>query len=127
MKPLVILLVEDNPHNLFLFSNALRERGHQVIEANTGEKALLLGALHGPDIVLLDIGLPGMSGHGVAAELRAHPELVQCPIIAVTAHRLDPAQAEKEGIDSVIEKPVMPRDLATAVEAWWAENGRDRG
>jgi CheY-like chemotaxis protein len=126
-KPLVIMLVEDNPHNLFLFSTALRERGHQVIEANTGEKALLLGALHAPDIVLLDIGLPGMSGHGVAAELRAHPELADCPIIAVTAQRLDPISTEREGIAHVLEKPILPRDLAIAVEAWWAEHGGAQG
>lgn len=120
-KPLVILLVEDNPHNLFLFSTALRERGHQVVEANTGEKALLLGALHGPDLILLDIGLPGMSGMGVAAEIRAHPDMVDCPIIAVTAHRLDAQQAGREGIDHVIQKPVLPKELASEVERWWQD------
>jgi CheY-like chemotaxis protein len=120
-RPLVILLVEDNPHNLFLFSTALREHGHQVLEANSGEKALMLGALHRPDLVLLDIGLPGMSGHGVAAEIRAHPELADCPIIAVTAQRLDPAAARREGIGHVIEKPVLPDALAAEVDAWWQQ------
>jgi two-component system, LuxR family, sensor kinase FixL len=118
-KPLLILLVEDNPHNLFLFSNALRELGHQVVEADSGEKALLLGSSVGPDLVLLDIGLPGMSGYFVADELRAHPELADCPIIAVTAHRLEPRDLAQQGIDHVIQKPVSPRELAAEVEAWW--------
>ncbi|CAN5760740.1 response regulator [soil metagenome] len=117
---LLILLVEDNPHNLFLFATALRERGHQVVEANSGEKAILLGALHVPDLVLLDIGLPGMSGRGVASELRAHQEMADCPIIAVTAHRINAEEAARAGIDHVIQKPVLPRDLAEEVEAWWA-------
>lgn len=121
-KPLVILLVEDNPHNRFLFSMALREAGHQVVEAHSGEKALLLGSLHGPDLILLDIGLPGMSGQGVAVELRAHPELADCPIIAVTAHPLRPEELEALGIDHIIQKPVLPRDLTRMVEAWMTED-----
>jgi CheY-like chemotaxis protein len=120
-KPLVILLVEDNPHNLFLFSTALREAGHQVIEAHSGEKALLLGSLHGPDLILLDIGLPGMSGKGVAVELRAHPGLADCPIIAVTAQRLEKKDMEV-GLDHVIYKPILPKELAQQVEEWYQQH-----
>jgi CheY-like chemotaxis protein len=118
-KPLVILLVEDNIHNLFLFSTALREAGHQVIEAQSGEKALLLGSLHAPDLILLDIGLPGMSGQGVAVELREHPGLSRCPIIAVTAQHLELADMRAVGIDHIIHKPILPRDLAREVQEWY--------
>jgi CheY-like chemotaxis protein len=119
-KPLTILLVEDNPHNLFLFSMALREAGHQVIEAHSGEKALLLGSLNKPDLILLDIGLPGMSGQSVAVEIRAHPGLGDCPIIAVTAQRLEQKDMRDLGIDHIIHKPILPRDLTRLVGEWYS-------
>jgi CheY-like chemotaxis protein len=118
-KPLTILLVEDNPHNRMLFATALREHGHQVFEAPSGEKALLLGSLHEPDLILLDIGLPGVSGLGVATELRARPEFSRCPIIAVTAQRVPQVDLELAGIDHMIQKPVNPFELAGQVSAWW--------
>jgi DNA-binding response OmpR family regulator len=120
---LKILLVEDNPHILMLFASALRERGHQVIEADNGEKALLLGSMYGPDLILLDIGLPGMSGMSVASELRGHPAMAECPIIAVTARRLSRADMDEVGIVATIEKPIMPQALADRIEQWWQKRG----
>jgi CheY-like chemotaxis protein len=119
-KPLTILLVEDNPHNLFLFSLALREAGHQVIEAHSGEKALLLGSLNEPDLILLDIGLPGMSGQSVAGEIQAYPGLAECPIIAVTAQRLEQREMSELGIDHIIHKPILPKELARQVGEWYS-------
>jgi DNA-binding response OmpR family regulator len=57
-----ILIVEDNAQSRFLFATALRRAGHEVVEADSGEKAVLLASLYTPDLILLDIGLPGMSG-----------------------------------------------------------------
>jgi CheY-like chemotaxis protein len=120
-KGLLILLVEDNPHNRLLYSMALQEHGHSVIEAPSGEKALLVGTLHQPDLILLDIGLPGVSGLSVATQLRAQPGLRQAPIIAVTAQRLQDAEMAEAGIDDVIYKPVNPFDLAARIGDWWEE------
>jgi CheY-like chemotaxis protein len=118
---LLILLVEDNPHNRLLYSMALQEHGHRVIEAPSGEKALLIGSLQQPDLILLDIGLPGVSGLNVATELRAQPGLRQAPIIAVTAQRLQDAEMQEAGIDDVIYKPVNPFELAARIGDWWDE------
>jgi CheY-like chemotaxis protein len=118
-KGLLILLVEDNPHNRLLFSMALQEHGHSVIEATSGEKALLVGTLHQPDLILLDIGLPGVSGLSVASELRAQPGLRQAPIIAVTGQPLGDAEMREAGIDDVIYKPINPFDLAARIGEWW--------
>lgn len=123
----MILLVEDNLHNRILFGTALRRMGHHVIEATSGEKALLIGTMQEPDLILLDIGLPGVSGLGVAEELRAHPGLRRCPIIAVTGMQLSDQDIEKAGIDDVIYKPIKPFELAERVTAWWAEHNDRQG
>jgi CheY-like chemotaxis protein len=125
-KSFVILLVEDNPHVMMLFSTALREAGHKVVEADSGEKALLLGSLHAPDLILLDIGLPGMSGMSVASELREHPALAELPIIAVTARRLTLDEMTEVGIDAAIYKPILPRTFAEEVESWMLRRAEER-
>jgi DNA-binding response OmpR family regulator len=122
-RGLRILLVEDNADSRLLFATALRRAGHEVVEAGSGEKAVLLASLIMPDLILLDIGLPGMSGHGVAAELRAHSEVPRAPIIAVTAGRLDAATRAELGIADVFYKPILPAELADRVGAWWAARG----
>lgn len=124
--PLIILLVEDNLHNRLLFSTALRRLGHRVIEASSGEKALLVGTMQAPDLILLDIGLPGVSGLGVAEELRAQPDLRRCPIIAVTGMELSAEEIDKAGIDEVIYKPIKPFELAERVTEWWARHSESR-
>jgi CheY-like chemotaxis protein len=113
-----ILLVEDNAQSRLIFAAALRGAGHEVVEADSGEKAVLVASLYTPDLMLLDIGLPGMSGRGVAAELHAHPDVPRCPIIAVTAGVLEPGEAERLGLVDVIRKPILPSELAARVDAW---------
>jgi DNA-binding response OmpR family regulator len=120
-----ILLVEDNAQSRFLFSTALRRAGHEVVEAESGEKAvLLIGSFFTPELILLDIGLPGMSGHTVIEEMRSHPERPPTPIIAVTGGRLTRGEMERLGLDDVIHKPVLPSDLVARVDAWWDQRQR---
>jgi CheY-like chemotaxis protein len=124
-KTLRILLVEDNAQSRFLFASALRRAGHEVVEAESGEKAVLLGTLYTPDLILLDIGLPGMSGQSVAAELRAHPDMPRSPIIVVTAGRLDAAERERLGLEDVLHKPILPSELADRIDVWWARRRQE--
>jgi CheY-like chemotaxis protein len=124
-KGLRILLVEDNAQSRFLFSTALRRAGHEVVEAESGEKAvLLLGSFVTPDLILLDIGLPGMSGRTVVEELKSHSDRTPCPIIAVTGSLLQRRDMERLGLDDVIHKPVLPNELAARVDTWWDQRQR---
>jgi CheY-like chemotaxis protein len=121
-KGLRILLVEDNAQSRFLFSTALRRAGHEVVEAESGEKAvLLLGSFFTPDLILLDIGLPGMSGRTVVEELRSHPDRQPCPIIAVTGSLLQRSDMARLGLDDVFHKPILPNELVARVDSWWGQ------
>src|SRR5271168_3227659 len=83
-----ILLIEDNPENRYLVTFLLQQRGHQVIQAETGPLGLELAAKIRPDLILLDIQLPGMDGHAVARALKNDPHLKSIPIVAVTSYAM---------------------------------------
>jgi DNA-binding response OmpR family regulator len=121
-----ILIVEDNASSRILFATALRRAGHEVVEADSGEKAVLLASLYTPDLILLDIGLPGMSGRGVAAELHSHPDVPRCPIIAVTGGQITRDEREALGLADVIYKPVLPSELVARIDEW-ADRQRQHG
>jgi DNA-binding response OmpR family regulator len=122
-----ILIVEDNAQSRFLFATALRRAGHEVVEADSGEKAVLLASLYTPDLILLDIGLPGMSGRGVAAELHSHPDVPHCPIIAVTGGHISRDERQALGLTDVIYKPVLPSELVARIDEWADRRSRADG
>ena len=111
-----LLLVEDNELNSDALGRLLARRGFTVLFAWDGPTALELAARERPDLILLDIGLPGMDGHEVARALRAQPVTAPIPIIALTAHATasDRNAALEAGCDDFEVKPVsitrlMPR------------------
>ena len=81
-----ILIVEDNAVNMKLARNVLRSRGYRIIEATTGEEALELLRGELPDLVLMDIQLPGMDGLEVTRRIKEDPATAGLPVVALTAH-----------------------------------------
>ena len=105
-----ILIVDDAPENLTILSGILREE-YRVRVATNGEKALAIANSEDPpDLILLDVLMPGMTGHEVCRRLKANPQTSWIPIIFVTA--LEDAQDEKTGFDlgaaDYITKPLRP-------------------
>jgi CheY-like chemotaxis protein len=105
-----ILVIEDNEQNLYLTTFILQKNGHEVVQASSGETGIARAAQTLPDLILLDIQLPGMDGYKVAEELRQIPGITQTPIIAVTSYAM-PGDRERilaAGCTSYIEKPINP-------------------
>ena len=105
-----ILIIEDNEQNLYLETFILQKNGHEVIQARSGEKGIALAVQTTPDLILLDIQLPGMDGYTVAEELRKRPGIASVPIIAVTSYAMtgDRERVLEAGCTSYIEKPINP-------------------
>ncbi len=97
----------------------LRRGGWQVVTAASGSEALQLADRHSPDLILLDIMMPGLNGHEVCARLRQDARFKQTPILALTAqaHLEEQVRAHLAGIDEYIVKPVAPAELLERVRA----------
>lgn len=113
-----ILLIEDNEHNRYLATFLLEQRGHTVNMAIDGPRGIESARALPPDLILLDIQLPGMDGYAVARALRADPGNLKTPIIAVTSHAMvgDREQALAAGCNGYIEKPINPDSFVAEVE-----------
>lgn len=120
MRGGVILHVEDNASNRKLVRDLLATRGYHLVEADTGEEALVLAERERPELILMDLELPGLSGIAVTERLRAHPELGSVPIVAVTAlaFRADVDRAKAAGCNMVLTKPYDPKELLLLVEQY---------
>jgi CheY-like chemotaxis protein len=110
-----ILLVEDNENNRYLATFLLSGAGFEVLHAANGPHGLLLAASMRPELILLDIQLPGMDGYAVARALKSDETLAQIPIVAVTSHAMvgDREAALAAGCEGYIEKPI---DTSTFVD-----------
>jgi len=113
-----ILLVEDNEMNRDMLSRRLQRRGYSVVNAEDGEKGLLLARSEAPDLILMDISLPAMDGWEVTRLLRANPSTCHIPIIALTAHAwvTDRDKAFEAGCDDYDTKPVEFGRLSEKIE-----------
>ena len=117
-QPVSILNVDDNTANRYVKSRVLRAAGFTVVEAGTGNDALRLADERNPDLVLLDVRLPDISGIEVCRRLRAEQRTHRIPIIQISATHLtaqDEAQALNAGADIYLFEPVGPQELASAV------------
>jgi DNA-binding response OmpR family regulator len=114
----VILLVDDFEDALDIYGQYLTFRGHRVVVARSGAEALESAQRHRPDIILLDVSMPGLSGIDVLRILRADKRFAQSPIVALTARALESERVEalKAGFDEVIPKPCLPDDLAASIQ-----------
>ena len=113
-----ILVVEDNPLNRRLVRDLLELNGHRVREAEcvADGRAELQRTL--PDLVLLDVGIPGGGGELLLAEIRGNPSLAGLPVVAVTAYAMqgDRERLLKAGFDEYISKPINTRTFVVDVE-----------
>jgi len=103
-----VLVVEDNPVNLELVAALLENEGCGVILAETADISLRLAAAERPDLILMDIQLPGMSGHDATRRLKADPATARIPVVALTAHAMrgEEARAREAGFDAFLTKPI---------------------
>ena len=106
--PKTVLIVEDNELNMKLFHDLLEAHGYNTIEARTGPEALDLAAEHNPDLILMDIQLPEVSGLEVTQKIKDNAELADIPIIAVTAFAMkgDEERIRQGGCEDYIAKPI---------------------
>lgn len=118
-----ILVVEDNLKNLKLVRDVLEYAGYVVVEADTGERGIELATEAMPDLVLMDLQLPGMDGTETLRRLREIPTTKGIPVVAVTAFAMeaDREKALANGFDGFVEKPISVRVLARQVERFLNE------
>jgi two-component system, cell cycle response regulator DivK len=115
----VVLLVEDNEKNLKLARDVLEFAGFVVQVATTGEDALSQARIFAPDLILMDLQLPGIDGHEALSRLRGDPGTSGIPVVALTAFamREDRERALGEGFDGYLEKPINVRSFPDQVRA----------
>lgn len=117
MSDRLILVVEDNETNLKLVRDVLRFNGYDVLEARTAEDGVTLATERGPDLVLMDVQLPGMDGVEALHQLRRGAETASIPVVAVTALAMkdDRTRLLEAGFDGYLEKPISARALGDQV------------
>ncbi len=103
-----ILVVEDAPDNRSLIREVLEIAGYRVIEAVNGQEGVEMAFREHPDLILMDLSLPIMSGWEATSIIKADPELATIPVVALTAHALagDEEKALAAGCDGYIAKPI---------------------
>ena len=108
-----ILIVEDNSQNMRLVEMALSAESYFLLKATNGEEALEIAKKERPDLIIMDVQLPKMSGLEVTRKLREIPEFSRTPIIAITAYAMkgDKEKALEAGCNAYLSKPVRARDL----------------
>jgi CheY-like chemotaxis protein len=123
-----VLVVDDHPLNLELVTEVLEAAGFRVRQARSAEVALHAVGTERPDLILMDIGLPGMDGHAAVRALKADPDTRGILIVALTAFAMagDEARALESGFDGYITKPVQTRTLAETVTRLLDGRGRSR-
>jgi two-component system, cell cycle response regulator len=126
--PALILVVEDNEDNLTLIDYLLRAYGYTPLLARSGEDGLRLATEMRPDLVLLDIRMPGLDGYQVAAAIRTTPGLKRTRIVAVTASAMvgDRERITAAGFDGYIQKPIDPETLRASLEPFLAGQPADQ-
>jgi two-component system cell cycle response regulator DivK len=114
-----ILIIEDNPANMKLASLLLHNAGHAVLGATDAETGLTLARADQPDLILMDIQLPGMDGLAATALLKQDPATAAIPIIALTAMAMkaDREKTRAAGCDAYIAKPLRYQELYAAIDA----------
>jgi two-component system cell cycle response regulator DivK len=112
-----ILHIEDNPFNRKIVRDLLARTSYELAEASDGMQGLELARAAPPDLVLMDIQLPRMSGLEVTRELRADPRTARVPIIVITSFALsgDEQKAKEAGASGYVTKPYSPRDLLDVI------------
>jgi two-component system cell cycle response regulator DivK len=112
-----ILVIEDHEENRRILRDLLTSAGYEMIEAVTGEEGVTLAETQRPDLILMDIQLPGLDGYEATRRIKGNPALRRIPIIAVTSYALsgDDVKAREAGCDAYVAKPFSPREMLVKI------------
>ena len=112
-----ILVVEDNPMNMRLIEMTLNAQNYTLLKATDGQEALAIARREQPDLIIMDINLPGINGLEVTRKLRETPEFKDTPIIGITAYAMkgDKEKVLEAGCDAYLSKPVDTRQLPVII------------
>ena len=115
-----ILVIEDHEENRRLLRDLLTSFGYELTEALTGEEGLIAAAANPPDLILMDIQLPGIDGYETTRRIKANPALQHIPVIAVTSYALsgDDVKAFAAGCDAYVTKPFDPVELLEKIKGY---------
>jgi CheY-like chemotaxis protein len=116
--PLTILIVDDEYMNREILQAHLESAGYQIVMANNGTRALEAAASHQPDLILMDVKMPDMSGFDVCAELRSRPDLHHIPVLLLTALDDDQARALslQSGASGLLTKPYDFKEILAQIQ-----------
>jgi CheY-like chemotaxis protein len=115
-----ILVVEDNETNMYLITFILRNNGYEVLEATTGEEGVELAIKEKPDLVVMDLQLPGIDGLETTKRIRESEADGEVPIVALSSHAMtgDKERALNAGCTGYIEKPINPETFMGDIEKY---------
>jgi len=115
-----ILVIEDQEDNRRIMHDLFTSKGYEVIEAVNGIDGVAVAETYHPDLILLDIQLPGIDGYEVTRRIKTNPEIQRIPIIVVTSYALsgDDVKAFEAGCDAYVAKPFSPRELLAKVREY---------
>ena len=115
-----VLVIEDNERNRYLISFILKGAGYEVIEAITGEEGVKIAIRDQPDLVLMDIQLPGIDGYEATRRIRSSPAGGKIPIIALTSYAMtgDRERALAAGCTGYVEKPINPDTIMDEIQKY---------
>ncbi len=118
LKPALILLAEDNNNNTHTITSYLEHKGYRLVCATNGEEAIALAQARKPNLILMDVQMPGVDGLEATRQIRRNPELAQIPIIALTALAMpgDRDRCLEAGMDDYVSKPIRMKQLVTLIE-----------
>lgn len=115
-----ILIVDDDPDILEFLGYNLKKEGYQVFTTDKGKEAIEIAKREVPELIILDVMMPGMDGVEVCMELKEQPQLSQSVIVFLTARNEDYSQIAglEAGADDYIAKPIKPRVLVAKIKSW---------
>ena len=116
-----ILVVEDNPTNMYLITFILKSKGYEILEAKCGEEGVEMAIKELPDVVIMDIQLPGIDGMEATKRIRNSKADGKMPIIALTSYAMigDREKALEAGCTGYIEKPINPDTFISEIEKFF--------
>jgi len=116
-KP-VVLTVDDEPHILFILSQVLNSKGCSVLTADGGEDAIKIALKETPDLIILDVMMPDISGFEVCQHLKNNPKTKEIPIVILTAEQNEEHKEAmfRMGISDYISKPFSPNGLSSKID-----------
>ena len=122
----LVLIIEDNEKNMKLARDILQAKGYKTVEAETGEEGVKLAKERKPDLVLMDIQLPGINGIEAFKQIRADTKTKSIPVIALTASvtPTDRSQITAAGFDAFISKPISLKEFVETVKRLIEGGGR---